>query len=443
MFAAAFVFMLVIPVSTVHANNCEILNSCQPCLSTEYLVCSPTDPNPGLCRNLNHQHINCGSGHGNNLPCDTDGQGCMHWCCSNPDASLCFENELCLLTSSPYQCSEWGGVYREYGCLLPGGQGDCCIPLSYEGPCIEMGNSCNPEDSENRCCNPSFITCEEDGGNHYCMGVLPPPQDRPYPPCPVNVPRSDGTFNCLWDETYQKCMVVGTEEDNPRQDSCNRSNGFYPCQNLCEDLTQEQCQSPVSMPCLLTNDCYDWDIGDPRVPATCSVNELGQITRHCNLDNGQCFELLCRDEEGRLTCLCFVGGDVNNFCWTHGPGSRIPFMQKIFCDNSNPPKAVEAPPDPNHPRIFTAIGCIPVGTNAEFGQFLLRWGMGIGGGIAFIMIVYSGFLIISSAGNPQKLQAGKELLVAAISGLLLLVFSVFILRFTGVDILQLPGLTPN
>jgi hypothetical protein len=49
-------------------------------------------------------------------------------------------------------------------------------------------------------------------------------------------------------------------------------------------------------------------------------------------------------------------------------------------------------------------------------------------------------MISTSAGDPKKLQAGKELLTAAISGLLLLIFSVFILRIIGVEILNIPGL---
>jgi hypothetical protein len=89
--------------------------------------------------------------------------------------------------------------------------------------------------------------------------------------------------------------------------------------------------------------------------------------------------------------------------------------------------------------INSAIGCVPVSDDQLLAGFLLRWGIGIGGGIAFVMIAYSGFMIISSAGNPQRLQAGRELLIASVSGLLLLVFSVFILRFIGVNVFAIPG----
>jgi hypothetical protein len=89
--------------------------------------------------------------------------------------------------------------------------------------------------------------------------------------------------------------------------------------------------------------------------------------------------------------------------------------------------------------FMTAIGCIPVDSPQAFVSFVLRWAMGIAGGIALALIGYSGIMITTSMGNPQKLQAGKELLTAALMGLALLLFGVFALRFIGVDILKIPG----
>lgn len=62
------------------------------------------------------------------------------------------------------------------------------------------------------------------------------------------------------------------------------------------------------------------------------------------------------------------------------------------------------------------------------------------GGIALVLIAVAGFNIMTAAGDPQKLNGGRELLTAAVSGLVLIIFSVFILRLIGVQILQIPGL---
>lgn len=89
-------------------------------------------------------------------------------------------------------------------------------------------------------------------------------------------------------------------------------------------------------------------------------------------------------------------------------------------------------------KLKTAIGCIPVlDTKEAFLSFVLKWAVGVGGGIAFLLIIYAGFIIMTSAGNPERLKAGQELLTSAISGLILLIFSVVILKIIGVDILGL------
>ena len=50
-------------------------------------------------------------------------------------------------------------------------------------------------------------------------------------------------------------------------------------------------------------------------------------------------------------------------------------------------------------------------------------------------MLIAGFQIMTSSGNPERLRAGQELLTSAVAGLILLVFSVFILRTIGIDIL--------
>jgi hypothetical protein len=89
--------------------------------------------------------------------------------------------------------------------------------------------------------------------------------------------------------------------------------------------------------------------------------------------------------------------------------------------------------------INTAIGCIPVNDATRFAGFIVRFGIGIGGGVSFLLILYSSLQIITSRGDTERLKLGKDLLTASIGGLILIIFSIFILEFIGVRILRLPG----
>lgn len=87
---------------------------------------------------------------------------------------------------------------------------------------------------------------------------------------------------------------------------------------------------------------------------------------------------------------------------------------------------------------WTAIGCISTDPNSLLEKFL-GLATGVSGGIAFLLILFGGFQIMTSAGNPEQLNAGRELVSSAITGLLLILFSVFILQFVGVNIIGIPG----
>lgn len=89
-------------------------------------------------------------------------------------------------------------------------------------------------------------------------------------------------------------------------------------------------------------------------------------------------------------------------------------------------------------HIWTAIGCVSTDPN-KLVNTILPFGIGIAGGIAFLLILFGALQMMTSAGNPEKLNAGKELISAAITGLLLIIFSVFILQLIGFQILHIPG----
>ena len=85
----------------------------------------------------------------------------------------------------------------------------------------------------------------------------------------------------------------------------------------------------------------------------------------------------------------------------------------------------------------TAIGNIPTGDIRELANQVLRIATGIAGGLALILMVIGAIRVLASSGDQQKPSGGRDMLVAAVSGLLFLIFSVIILRFIGIDILGL------
>jgi hypothetical protein len=91
------------------------------------------------------------------------------------------------------------------------------------------------------------------------------------------------------------------------------------------------------------------------------------------------------------------------------------------------------------PGAWTALGCISTEPSG-FISWLLQKVIGVAGGIAFLLILFGGFQILTSTGDPEKLTSGKDIIVSALAGLLMIVFSVLLLRIIGVDILQIPGL---
>lgn len=89
-------------------------------------------------------------------------------------------------------------------------------------------------------------------------------------------------------------------------------------------------------------------------------------------------------------------------------------------------------------QVDTAIGALKTDpTNFVASIFSLL--LGISGGIALILIIISGYRLMSSQGNPEQVQGAREMLTSAIVGLLFIIFSFVILQIIGVTILHIPG----
>ncbi len=151
---------------------------------------------------------------------------------------------------------------------------------------------------------------------------------------------------------------------------------------------------------------------------------------------------------GNPNANCIVGPGGDRCEQGYMPGSECSKLKNLECVNKkftcirNPeeevaPNTTEAVScDTGSGKgLDTAIGCIPIEDPNAFLGFILKWAIGVGGGIAFLLVGFSSFMIMTSSGNPDRLKAGQELLTSALMGVVLLVFSVFILKVIGVDIL--------
>jgi uncharacterized membrane protein len=60
--------------------------------------------------------------------------------------------------------------------------------------------------------------------------------------------------------------------------------------------------------------------------------------------------------------------------------------------------------------------------------------MGLIGIIALILIIYGGFLMLTSAGNEERISEGKKIIQWVVIGILIILLSVGIVQFIGMSI---------
>lgn len=138
-------------------------------------------------------------------------------------------------------------------------------------------------------------------------------------------------------------------------------------------------------------------------------------------------------------------GARRNYC--EPPASRITINSKLQCakvtqsgwSNKVTDCRAQGPGVPATAGIQTAIGCIPTSDLVDTAGFVMRWVFGFAGGVILLMLIVTGYSLITSTGNPEKLQAVRENLVAIFSGIILIAFSLVLLKAIGANVLGLPG----
>lgn len=89
------------------------------------------------------------------------------------------------------------------------------------------------------------------------------------------------------------------------------------------------------------------------------------------------------------------------------------------------------------PNVSSAIGCLPYEALNILAKNFLAFGISISGGVALLLIVYSGIMYITSSGSPQRVEAAKSIIYSVLGGLFLILLATAILQFLGVNLLTL------
>lgn len=226
----------------------------------------------------------------------------------------------------------------------------------------------------------------------------------------------------------------------------NCSTGYEPKAQIINNSATCSCQTSASTSCSQNGASCKLN-GECQTGSACSnfvcVGYTPGVTAF-----GQCQEQ--SQACGKLNAVCSTNADCQSgatcstyTCWSLDGGRKMcePGQQPA----ANPPANPAPMPNPcdnngDYSSCDTALGSIAA-TPANFIRSAYTSILSMSGGIAVILIILSGYSMMTSQGNPEKVKAAQERLTAAIVGLLFIIFSFVILQVIGVDILALPGLT--
>lgn len=307
---------------------------------------------------------------------------------------------------------------------------DKCTPgiINGQGSCCD-GNECFSQNLVNayRC---RRVQCMEVGGE--CGGVLDFPCCSPESVCLNSkcVKKDTSTLannaipgrNCGDGRSSEtkKCCYDNKRSKNSLKDNVKSSLGRHCILLVCTDDIVDYAFNILTYPSMGAKLVETYEsmnnfkveackVGDPYIGGTL-------VTSEADWSNPDCY---CNSSSGTQVCKSYLANNPSEL------------QSCISCFNGVSPY--------NAPGVWTGIGCVYTNLSDFISKTLFGIGIGFAGIIAFFCILYAGYTLQTSAGNPEKIKKAQEMLTSCIIGLLLIIFSVFILRVIGVDILRVPG----
>lgn len=90
--------------------------------------------------------------------------------------------------------------------------------------------------------------------------------------------------------------------------------------------------------------------------------------------------------------------------------------------------------------LNTDLGPIPCSPTA-FTTSLYGIGLSFIGVVALLFIVYGGFLILTSQGNPDQIRRGKAYITYSVVGVVLAISGYALYQILAIDVIKIPGFT--
>ena len=127
----------------------------------------------------------------------------------------------------------------------------------------------------------------------------------------------------------------------------------------------------------------------------------------------------------------------------HCKGASIPddyaqCLQCLYQDPGDPTDVNNIPRNKIDGKQWTVYGC----GASDIGGFTsqsVNILVATISGITFLIMLYGGFLILTSQGDSEKLYTGKKLLTSAIIAEMIVLFATFLFNQAGGTILKIPG----
>lgn len=287
--------------------------------------------------------------------------------------------------------------------------------------------------------------------------VSSPPREDPATPksCPLC---PDGAY---WDSTENKCGIgvpvvyvpsIRRVDCSAEGTTCNAGKGY--CSNpgppqACRDYKKEKVRGSICDASLKDpGDCADGLVcQDESSKCVRAQAGLGNVCYKCRAEyawNGQ----YCADSSNN-TCIapesrayCAEGSSCTQGKGCQKNTEQPPAEQEKLTPLKTPcEKSLSGTVEDGVEctGVFSGLGRLPTDP-LELIPKILEVILGVAGGIVVLLIIRTGYKLMFSQGNPEKVQEAKDELTSAIVGLLFIIFSFVLLQFITNDLLKIQDL---